>query len=318
MNTFPSKVDKYNILYLNNPDKVYYNELDSVIISNLEQENMIVRKVELDDINFQMEANQIKVFIKNEEVNVDGFLGYGYMSQTHFESYLLIIDTFEAMNVVCLHNSKAERILINKYLQGLSFARAGIPIPKTFQGYSIPSFKHIMKRNFEEKYVIVKKLDDYGGDGVKRCETSDLAVNAAAKLLWKGENCLFQEYVPDSIGKSIRVLCIGGEAVAIAEYIDKTGNFLSNNSYGDYFCLKSLMDSPERARYFKLGERAVKSIGNLTIAGVDILESQELGSVVLEVNGFPDIFDISKSTNLSIFSLFAKSFYHKIKFNKSN
>lgn len=68
--------EKFLILYLNNPDKVFYSEMDDVIIKNLEKCGMIVRKVEMEDINFQLEANCMKIFIKDEQIKINGFLAY--------------------------------------------------------------------------------------------------------------------------------------------------------------------------------------------------------------------------------------------------
>jgi ribosomal protein S6--L-glutamate ligase len=313
MDNSTNTTDKRNkVIYLNNPDKVFYSDLDTVIIKSLEEKGIEVKTVELDDINFQVSTGQIDLYIKNDKTEVDGFLAYGYMSPLHYEAYLFIVATFEAIGVPCLHTSSAEKILLNKYLQSLCFAKANVPIPTTFQGYSVQAFKDIANRSFNNTYSILKKLDDYGGDGVKRCESKELIVNAASKLLWNNEYCLMQQYVPDSVGKSVRVLCIEGKAVAVAEYEDKANNFLSNNSYGEFFSLTTLKGNPKYAIYCELGEKAVRSIGDLTIGGVDILDSKERGMVILEVNGFPDIFDIAKASELQIFSLFADAFVRKV------
>jgi glutathione synthase/RimK-type ligase-like ATP-grasp enzyme len=110
----------------------------------------------------------------------------------------------------------------------------------------------------------------------------------------------------------VRVLCIDGKAVAIAQYEDKTNNFKSNNSYGfEFFSLNSLMDSENFVKYSKIGEKAISSLGNLVIGGVDILDSNILGCVVLEVNGWPDIYDIAESTNQNIFEKFTTAFVSK-------
>ena len=309
--------EKLSILYMYNPDKVTYNEMDDNIIHNLELFGMRVQKFELNEINFLLYEGKIRVFIKNEEVHVDGFLAYGYMSKFNYESYLLIISTFERMNIPCLHTVQVETILSNKYLQATYYASAGIPIPKTFQGYSINSYKNIMTREFTDNKVIVKRLDDYGGDGVKRCETPELAANFASKLFYDKKHTLFQEYIKDSFGKSIRVLCIAGKAVGVVEYEDKVGNFLSNCMYGfENYSLNSLMNSPDRFKYIELAEKAINCIGNVTIGGVDILDSKEHGLVVLEINGFPDIYDMAHAINQELFKSFANAYHDKIKKNK--
>ncbi len=217
--------------------------------------------------------------------------------------------------ITTLHTSEHERILNNKFQQSLRFSRAGVPIPNTHMGFSIASFNSIASENYQGSSII-KKLDDYGGDGVSKCEHWRNLVNLAAKSLWNNEYTLFQEYVPDSEGRSIRVLCINGKAVAAAEYIDKSSSFKSNVSFEDLFTLKSLMGSESFDKYAKLGEDTVKSLGQLTIAGVDILDSKKLGCVVLEVNGWPDIYDIAFQTKEDIFSIFTSAFVDKCFVNK--
>lgn len=305
--------DILKVLFLNNPDKVFYNELDSVMIKHLEEEGLSVSMVELQDINFEIKTGESKLFIKNKETKINGFLAYGWMSPLHYKAYTYLVATFETMGVTCLHNYILENILTDKYLQSLKFAIKNVPVPTTYQGYSVSAFKDIAERAFEnDQFSIFKRLNDYGGEGIKRCETKELLVNNASKLLWRNEYCVFQKYVSDSVGKSIRVLCINGKAIAIAEYNDKSGSFLSNVSYGDYFKLNSFMEHPKYKEYANLGELAVSSLGPLIICGVDILDSPSIGMVVLECNGFPDIFDISASTEVNVFKLFAEAYKQKI------
>lgn len=301
------------VLFLNNPDKVFYNELDSVMIKHLNDEGLIVEVVELQDINFEIHTGESKLFIKNTETKINAFLAYGWMSPLHYKAYTYLVATFQAMGVTCLHTFNLENILTDKYLQSLKFVQNNIPVPDTYQGYSVSAFKDISERAFaKDQFSIFKRLNDYGGEGIKRCETKELLVNNASKLLWRNEYCVFQKYVPDSVGKSVRVLCIEGKAIAVAEYNDKSGSFLSNVSYGEYFMLNSFMEHPKYKEYSDLGERAVSSLGELTICGVDILDSPTIGMVVLECNGFPDIFDISASTKVNVFKKFAEAFNRKI------
>lgn len=74
------------------------------------------------------------------------------------------------------------------------------------------------------------------------------------------------------------------------------------------------MNDPKREKYYEVAENACRSIDpNLTIAGVDILDSEKAGIVVLEINCWPDLYDIDKTTNLNIFDKFAEVFYNKTK-----
>jgi predicted ATP-grasp superfamily ATP-dependent carboligase len=80
------------------------------------------------------------------------------------------------------------------------------------------------------------------------------------------------------------------------------------------------MKSDKRKIYENLAKKAVNSINfnnkeNMLISGVDILDSKKFGNVILEVNPWPDIFDIQKSTNINVFDALAKCFVNKVKNN---
>lgn len=312
-----SEKSKVLIGYMMNPDKVYYTEMDDVIIRNLEFNGAEVQRFNIEDIHiFVNKLSGIEIFLKNEKVIWDGFLSYGYMSDFHYEAYHYIVSSLEMSGIVTLHTSENEKILNNKFQQSLRFSKADVPIPNTHMGFSIPTYTHIASQHYKGKSII-KKLDDYGGDGVSRCDHWRNLVNSAAKNLWRNEYTLFQEYVPDSEGRSIRVLCINGKTVAVAEFIYKSDGFKSNVCFDEnLFVLNSLMGDEKFEKYSQLGEKAVKSIGNLTIAGVDILDSKKLGCVVLEVNGWPDIYDIANQTKINVFDIFTSDFVDKCYANK--
>ncbi len=74
------------------------------------------------------------------------------------------------------------------------------------------------------------------------------------------------------------------------------------------------MNDPKKEKYFEVAEKACRSIDpNLTIAGVDILDSEKAGIVVLEINCWPELYDIGSCTNLNVFDKFANVFYNKVK-----
>lgn len=305
--------EQIHIGYMYNPDQVYYHEMDDLLVRMLEENGARVTRLRLEDINFAIDSGKIEMFSKMEKISIDGLLNYGHMSKFHYEAFTYIINTLDMMGIPCLHAPKIEKILNNKYLQALCFGKKRVPIPRTNIGFSVDAFKSMASTHFPNASIF-KKLDEYGGDGVTFHSNKDNLINCAAKLFWKNEYGIFQEFIKDSLGKSIRVLCINGKGVACAEYVDKTNNFKSNNSYGfDFFSLDSLMRSPKLNEYYKLAEKAVNAIGNLTIGGVDILESEEKGMVVLEVNGWPDIYDIAHATEIDIFKLFSASFCEKVR-----
>lgn len=304
------------IAYMMNPDVVVYSTIDEELISHLKDQGAEVIPVKLEDINFNISNDHdtsYSLFINDKPLKIDGFLAYGYMSPFHYEAYKLINHSLHEMGIPTLYSPNEEEFLNNKYLQMIKFKKEKVKIPSTNIGFSVNSFKDIMK-NFYSSDSVMKNLSDYGGDGVKIHKNTNNAVNAAAKSLWNNEYCLFQTTIKDSPGKSVRVMLINNKPVACVEYSDKTGNFISNYNYGlEFFALNNLMSSPKLQQYYNTGVDAVTAIGkDITIAGVDILDSKEHGLVVLEVNAWPDIYDPTSCTEIDIFSLFAKAFYNKV------
>ena len=216
---------------------------------------------------------------------------------------------------ILLYSPLSLSILKDKLKQNIIFNKYNIPTPDSGYSFSIQGFKYLTK-NYFNKETVLKELGNYGGDGIYKYNNKESLVNSASKLLWKNEYCIFQKYINDSYGRSIRVLCINNKAVALAEYINKENSFISNNSFGyKYFDIVSLMNHPKRKLYSLLAEKAVNAIapGNeSTITGIDILDSPTKGPVVLEVNLWPDIFDIRQCTNIDGFDVLAKEIKRKI------
>ena len=107
--------------YLSNPDKVFYNYLDNVLIKNLIKNGAKIINLNLEDLSIKINNNNIKnkitILNKNKPIELDGFISYGYMSKFHFEAYKYIIEAFNKKNIPLLYSPKIINILSNKYLQ---------------------------------------------------------------------------------------------------------------------------------------------------------------------------------------------------------
>jgi ribosomal protein S6--L-glutamate ligase len=314
--------------YLENPNKVFYNTLDDVLVKRLENQGAKVIRMKLEEIRFKLDRNgdqkqdKIGLYIGDNQIKLDGFLNYGAMSQINYKAVIYINNSLHSMGVALLHEPEYEYLLNDKYLQGLNYTANGISTPSQGIGFSVESMKYTLDNNYNDEPCISKRLNDYGGDGINLHLNKDTALSHFAKVIWSHDFALVQKYIKDVQGKSVRVTCVNGKAKAVAEFNDKTGNFKSNNNYGfELFSLDSLMESPKLNEYIELGEKACKSITggktDLVIAGVDIVDSKENGLLVLETNLWPDVFDITESTKIDIFDLFIKAFYDKVVENKS-
>jgi len=308
------------VAYLKNPDPVFFSELEVKLQDLLKQQGAIVLPFTLTDISIDISKEKINFFVNKELFEFDAILNYGYMSPFKDQAWKYILAACEKANKFVLHSTQVLKVLDNKLLQAFHYSSAGVSIPDTFMGFSVPSAKSIMENNFEQREASInKKLNDYAGDGIKKCDYTAVNVNAFAKSFWQGEYSLIQKMIPDSIGKSIRVLLINGKAFAVAEYQDQTGDFRSNISYYAGFKLENLTNSKRAEAYIDLAEKAGKSVGDILIGGVDILDSKEKGPVVLEINSYPDLYDINAATNMNVFENFIKAYFEKaVEFCKKN
>ena len=315
--------------FLQNPDKVFYNKLDNVLMKYLVKNGALILPLNLLDLSIVInrcptkKQNQSYILKKNKNIAMHGFFSYGYMSPFNFNSYQYLISSLHKMKMPLLYTPKQMNILSDKYNQALQFLQYQIPIPSTAISFGLEGYKNLAKRKFHHSSVL-KELNDYGGDGVFLHNNKESLINQVAKKIWNNKLSLIQQKIEDCFGKSIRVLLINNKPVAVAEYINKKKDeFKSNNSFGyNNFELKCLMKHPNRKKYENLAINAVNAIsGNdlcddndkVMIAGVDILDSKKHGMVVLEVNPWPDLFDIRESTKVDVFDLLAKEYVNKVK-----
>ncbi len=123
--------------------------------------------------------------------------------------------------------------------------------------------------------LVAKKSYGSFGKGVQLVHGYDELL--ALEREWLYEPHSYQEYIAASAGRDIRVIVIGGKAVAAMERVAKAGEFRSNIELGGE---GNAVDLPEG--YRRTAERAAQWLG-LDYCGVDLLESGENG-VVCEIN----------------------------------
>ena len=124
----------------------------------------------------------------------------------------------------------------------------------------------------------------HGGQGrwVRKIENPDDLPSAIQEFSDEGPSAVVvQEIASDFIGRSIRVLVLGGEVVASALRIGAPGSFVSNISSGGS---QEIIELTETEKSISIA--AAKSLG-LGFAGVDVTRHRDL-PFVLEVNACPD------------------------------
>lgn len=110
------------------------------------------------------------------------------------------------------------------------------------------------------------------------------------------EGLIFQEYISSSKGRDYRLIVVNGEVIASMERRSVNGDFRANASLGG------------TAEIYKPSDEAIEmairsaSILGLDIAGVDILDGGDRGSLLCEVNSAPGGLKLEEVTGVNMFA----------------
>lgn len=202
------------------------------------------------------------------------------MPLVRIEARMAILNHLEIMGCDLINSMKATINCMNKFIHLQILARAKLPIPKTICNPYIDFETSISSLDFNNKFVI-KALRDHKGKQVF-LSSKNMAQDIHG-CLDHSLPYLFQEYIEDSYGKSLRIIVIDGKISAVMQF-KNINHFKSNIAQGaertDVFGL-----------YPKAEELALKvtSCLELDIAGVDLLFQKDGSFVVCEVNANPGL-----------------------------
>ena len=191
----------------------------------------------------------------------------------------------------------------DKMTTALTLTNCGIPMPKTLPGLlcydeSAPLNEQALRMAARELGypVVVKSSFGSMGTGVFKAGDFGQLKEAAEKL--KMQPHLFQQYIKESKGRDIRVIVIGGKAVAAMERVSE-GDFRSNIAAGGRGREIAL---PEQAK--DMAEKAARELG-LDYCGADILFGRD-GYLLCEVNSNAFFDGIEAVTGVNVAGLYAE------------
>jgi ribosomal protein S6--L-glutamate ligase len=208
------------------------------------------------------------------------------------EYALAIVRQFEMMGVPVLNPAAGIALAKQKWASLQALSAAGIAVPPT----TLMRFPTHLPDTIAElggTPVILKLLRGMQGAGVLLAESAEAAESIMDTVWSLGEDILAQRFIAESRGTDVRVLVIGGEAVAAMRRTAKAGDFRSNihrGGAGEKVTLTPALSS--------IAVRAAQVVG-LRVAGVDVLESRS-GPVVLEVNASPGFQGLEEATERNI------------------
>jgi ribosomal protein S6--L-glutamate ligase len=205
---------------------------------------------------------------------------------------MAVVRQFEMMGVYPLNESVAIGRARDKLRSLQILARDGVGLPVTAFANDTTKSDQVIEI-VGGAPVVVKLLEGTQGIGVVLGETHKSAKSVIEAFHGVEIAILVQEFIKEAEGKDLRVIVIGGKAVAAMERFGAKGDFRSNLHRGGH--AEAVRMSPaERATALK----AARSMG-LNVCGVDMLRSSR-GPLVMEVNSSPGLEGIETATGIDV------------------
>lgn len=206
--------------------------------------------------------------------DVDAIIPRIAQSYTRYGS--AVVRQFEMQGVFTTVSSIAIVRSRDKLRSYQLLAKSGVGIPKTVLARETSDFEEVLDL-IGGAPAIIKVARGTHGNGVVLAETKKAAKAVMQAFYVEGVNFFVQEFIEESAGEDIRVLVVGGRAVASVKRKSLDDDFRSNTHQGGVGEKVKLTDEEK-----KTAVRAARAMG-LPICGVDMMRSGR-GPLVLEVN----------------------------------
>jgi len=213
------------------------------------------------------------------------------------------VDALHALHdggVPVVNPPRALERTVDKHWTSRLLAEAGVPTPRTI---AAEGFDDALAAFRDMRDVLVKPLLGSGGRGIVRVTDEDLAYRVFRALEMQRSVFYVQEFVPH--GRSdLRFLVVGGRVVAAAR---RTGaGWKTNVAAGAE--MRPHRPGPGEE---ELAVRAARAVG-ADYAGVDLLESEAGGPLVVEVNGIPGWRALQRTTSVDLASEVARLVHERV------
>lgn len=210
------------------------------------------------------------------------------------ETALYLVKRLEQSSIPCINSSVALSLCRDKTHSYSRLSECGVPIPKTLLlGPKAPLDEAI--KIIHGPPWVVKLPVSSKGNGVLIADSFRSLKSNLDVLHGLGQHLILQEAITEANGHDVRVLVLGGQAVAAMQRRACGDDFRSNLHLGGT-AEKVLLTDEMR----QIAERAAQAL-QVDIAGVDIIESRN-GPVVIEVNGSPGLEGIQRTTGIDLAS----------------
>ena len=294
-------------------DKMFKQKLCGKIIVNpfkcpgesIKQANRLLQEFELRGVNASIIDNGYAYnLLCNDKLYLD-FKNTDFVVFLDKDKYLAEI--IQKQGIAMFNDAKGIAVCDDKGLTCISLANSGLHLPKTIFAPVCYSQQSPLQNEFVERvesvlgYPLVVK-SSYGsmGKGIHLVKNRAQLVEVMNSL--KTYPHIFQEYLGKQVGTDIRVIVIGGKAVALMKRINK-GDFRSNIGQGGYGEGISLTDENYK-QFIDCAEQASKIL-NLHYCGVDLLFADDNSPVICEVNSNAFFEGIEIATKVNVAGAYA-------------
>lgn len=283
-------------------------------------------------MNLPAQTNQINRFVeefKKEGIEVDvvkasalpffsdSNIHYNLEKKYDFCLYLdkdkYIVKMLESMGIKVFNSSRSIELSDDKMLTHIELSNHNIPMPKTIPGVLSYSPSNKVDINIIDKvekelgYPLIIK-DCYGSLGMQvyLINNRKELIKRANKVV--GHPHLFQEFIKESFGKDIRVICVGHKAIAWMERISEK-DFRSNIGQSG----KGVkIDLPKEFK--KVAENASKILG-LDYCGIDLLIGKDNKPILCEVNPKAFFNKVEEVSNVNVANALVTYIINSVKKN---
>ena len=210
----------------------------------------------------------------------------------------------ENMGLRLFNRMSAIEACDDKMLTYLALRESGVPLIKSISAplcytNGAKANEQFLKNVADELGFPLVAKKSYGsfGAGVQLVHGMPELIKTANEFLH--EPHFFQQFVAEASGRDIRVIVIGGKAVAAMERVAKEGEFRSNIELGGEG--RAIELSSEVAL---VAEKAAKALG-LDYCGVDVLQSKK-EAIICEVNSNAFFEGLERATGVNVARLYAE------------
>jgi ribosomal protein S6--L-glutamate ligase len=235
-------------------------------------------------------SHKPEVMYRGHALHLDAVIPRVGASHTFYGA--AVVRQFEMKGVFSANESQAITRSRDKLRSLQLLSRAGVGLPVTGFANSTKDIDGLIDV-VGGAPLVVKLVEGTQGIGVVLAETRKAAESVIAAFRQLDANILVQEFIAEAGGADIRVLVVGGRAVAAMRRQAPPGEFRSNLHRGG--TAERVKLTPEERT---VAVRAARVVG-LNVAGVDFIRSNH-GSLVIEVNSSPGLEGIEGSTGVDV------------------